>query len=105
MAVEQDMHRYFPGFAVLVLALAAPAFAAGGGTVADVNAPLADGSTALHWAAHWDDVAAADALIKAGANPRASTRLGATPMSVAAENGSAVMIARLLAAGVDANTP
>jgi len=123
------MYRYFPGFAVLVLALAAPAYSAsaygaGGGTVADaamkgdfisvraliagradVNAPLADGSTALHWAAHWDDVAAADALIKAGANPRASTRLGATPMSVAAENGSAAMIARLLAAGVDANTP
>lgn len=116
------MHRYFPGFAVLILALAAPALAAGGGPVADaamkgdftsvraligrkadVNAPLADGSTALHWAAHWDDVAAADALIKAGANPAASSRLGATPMSIAAENGSAAMIARLLAAGVDAN--
>ena len=82
------MYRHFPGFVVLMLALAAPAFAAGGATVADaamhrdftsvraqivshadVNAPLADGSTALHWAAHWDDVATADALLKAGANP------------------------------------
>ena len=116
------MYRHFPGFAVVLLSLAAPAFAAGGGPVADaamkgdfatvraligrkadVNAPLADGSTALHWAAHWDDVAAADALIKAGANPAAASRLAATPMSVAAENGSAAMIARLLAAGVDPN--
>ena len=33
----------------------------------DVNATQADGATALHWAAHWDDDGMADALIRAGA--------------------------------------
>ena len=35
---------------------------------ADVNAAQADGTTALHWAAHYDDVEAARLLIEAGAN-------------------------------------
>src|SRR4051794_8685385 len=30
---------------------------------ADVNAPQADGTRALHWAARWDDVALAEALL------------------------------------------
>ena len=29
---------------------------------ADVNAPQADGARALHWAAHWSDLAMADFL-------------------------------------------
>ena len=36
---------------------------------ADVNAPQADGTTALHWAVRWDDLEMAQALIQAGANP------------------------------------
>ena len=32
----------------------------------DVNAPQADGATALHWAAHRDDLTTADLLIRAG---------------------------------------
>src|SRR5262245_32063880 len=70
---------------------------------ADVKAAQADGSTALHWAAHWDNLDAFDALLKAGADPKASTRLGATPMFLAADAGDAAMISRLLAAGVDPN--
>ena len=32
----------------------------------DVNAPQPDGATALHWAAHRDDLTTADLLIRAG---------------------------------------
>ena len=37
---------------------------------ADVNAPQADGATALHWAVYRDDVAIVDLLLKAGANAK-----------------------------------
>ena len=33
----------------------------------DVNLPDADGTTALHWAAHWNDAATVDLLLRAGA--------------------------------------
>jgi uncharacterized protein len=69
---------------------------------ADVNAPAADGTTALHWAAEHDDLEIADALIRAGAKAQAANRQGVTPMHLAATNGSAAMIERLLAAGADA---
>jgi len=72
---------------------------------ADVNAPQADGTTALHWAARWDDLDMAAALIRAGANPQAANRDGATPMFLAAQNGSAAMIEALLKAGADPNAP
>jgi ankyrin repeat protein len=70
---------------------------------ADVNAPQVDGSTALHWAADRDDVEMADLLIRSGARATTATREGVTPMQLAAINGSAPMIARLLKAGVDPN--
>jgi ankyrin repeat protein len=72
---------------------------------ADVNAPQADGSTALHWAAERDDREAADLLIKAGARVAARTREGVTPIQLAAVNGSAAMLDRLLKAGADVNAP
>src|SRR5215510_6181751 len=72
---------------------------------ADANVPQSDGTTALHWAARWDDVEIADALIRAGANPRAVNRDGATPMFLATLNGSAAMIDTLLKAGADVNAP
>ena len=75
------------------------------GQKADVNSAQADGSTALHWAAHWDNVEVADALLKAGADPKAATRLGSTPLSIAAMDGNPAMIAKLLAAGADASAP
>ena len=48
-----------------------------------------DGTTALHWAARWDDLEMADLLIRAGANVKAANRFGATPLSLACMNGSA----------------
>ena len=70
----------------------------------DVNIPQADGTTALHWASRWDDLETSDLLIKAGANVKAANRFGATPLSLAAINGSAAMIEMLLNAGEDANS-
>jgi len=71
----------------------------------DVNAPQADGTTALHWAARWDDLELARTLVRAGANPRVANRGGATPMFLAALNGTAPMIGFLLDAGADPNAP
>ena len=51
-----------------------------------------------------DDVATAEALIKAGADVKAANRYGVTPMNLAATNGNAAMIRKLLDAGVDPNT-
>src|SRR5580658_1137588 len=66
---------------------------------ADVNATAADGTTALHWAAYRDDAAMANALIKAGANLRAATRVGGiTPLLLAAGNGNARAVEALLSA-------
>jgi ankyrin repeat protein len=71
----------------------------------DVNAPQVDGSTALHWAVERDDADMAGVLIQAGARVTARTREGVTPLQLAATNGSAPMIDRLLKAGADPNAP
>jgi ankyrin repeat protein len=71
---------------------------------ADVNAPEADGTSALAWASRENDLDMADRLIKAGANVKAANRYGVTPLYLACVNGSAPMIARLLDAGADANS-
>jgi ankyrin repeat protein len=68
----------------------------------DVNTPQADGTTALHWAVHWSDVEATRLLLRAGANPMAKNRFGATPLSEAAATGNAALVAALLEAGADA---
>jgi ankyrin repeat protein len=68
----------------------------------DVNATQGDGATALHWAAHRDDLAIADLLIRAGARVNAANDLGATPLHLACTNRSAPMVERLLAAGANA---
>jgi len=70
----------------------------------DVNVPLGDGTTALHWVVRADDVNTADLLVQAGADPKIANRHGVTPLELACINGSAAMIARLLDAGVDPNS-
>jgi len=69
----------------------------------DVNEAQGDGTTALHWAAMKGDADLAQMLIYAGANVRATTRLGAyTPLYLAAKGGYSGVVAALLAAGADA---
>jgi ankyrin repeat protein len=70
---------------------------------ADVNAPQADGATALQWAVYRNDLVTVDLLLKAGASPTVANDYGATPLSLAAESGNAVITQRLLDAGADAN--
>src|SRR5476649_780531 len=73
---------------------------------ADVNAAQGDGMTALHWAAMKDDAELVQTLLFAGANVRATTRIGAyTPLILAARNGSASVMAPLLKSGADVNGP
>src|SRR5262249_2747398 len=69
----------------------------------DVNAAQTDGTTALHWAVRADDLETADLLLRAGANVSAANREGVMPMQLAATNGSAAMIERLIKAGADPN--
>src|SRR5207237_5405364 len=59
----------------------------------------------LHWAASKNDVELAKILLYAGANVRATTRIGAyTPLLIAARNGNAPMIEALVGGGADANS-
>jgi len=68
----------------------------------DVNAAQGDGMTALHWAARRGDTELVSMLLAAGANVRATTRLGGyTPLLMAAEMGNAGAIDALIGAGAD----
>jgi ankyrin repeat protein len=72
---------------------------------ADVNEAHGDGMTALHWAAQHGDATLAQMLLSAGANIRATTRLGGiTPLHMASQGGHATVVAALIAAGADANS-
>jgi len=71
----------------------------------DVNAPAPDGTTALHWAVHYDDVALVTRLLEAGADPTTTNDYGATPMSEAAVVGNTEVIGKLLDAGADVESP
>ncbi|MFN8644079.1 MAG: ankyrin repeat domain-containing protein, partial [Candidatus Binatia bacterium] len=71
----------------------------------DVNAAQGDGMTALHWAAMKNDADLAQMLIYAGANVKATTRLGGnTALVIAARNGNAAVVQTLLKGGADAKT-
>ena len=71
---------------------------------ADVNAPQADGMTALHWAVRLDDLETSRLLVKGGANVNATNDYGVAPLSLACENGNAELVELLLSGGADANT-
>lgn len=73
---------------------------------ADVNQPQGDGMTALHWAAAGGHADLLETLLYAGANVRATTRLGSyTALHVASQAGHAAIITTLLKAGADVNAP
>jgi ankyrin repeat protein len=69
----------------------------------DVNSTEADGTTALHWATHLDDLETVQLLLQAGANVAARNRFGSTPLGLACLNGNSAMIETLLKAGADVN--
>jgi ankyrin repeat protein len=70
---------------------------------ADINAPQPDGASALHWAAHYDDVALVRRLLAAGANPNAANDHGVTPLALASENRGTAVANALLTAGARVN--
>jgi len=69
----------------------------------DVNVSQIDGTTALHWAAYYEDAETAAMLLKAGANVNAANRYGVPPLAVACTNGNAAIVKLLLEGGADAN--
>jgi len=72
---------------------------------ADVNTAQGDGMTALHWAVQKGDLELTQTLLYAGANVKATTRLGGyTPLLIASRAGNAGVVDALLGAGADVNT-
>jgi ankyrin repeat protein len=69
----------------------------------NVDARQGDGATALHWAAHRDDLATSELLLAAGVTVNVANDLGATPLQVACATRSGPMVERLLTAGADPN--
>ena len=69
---------------------------------ADANTALGDGLTALHQAAAYGRADVAEALIAAGADLEAATRIGSyTPLHLAARGAHAAVVRHLVAAGAN----
>lgn len=73
------------------------------GESVDVNVADADGTTALHWAVHWDDREIAGLLVAAGAVVDQANLYGVTPLWLACTNRSTEMVKLLLKAGASPN--
>ena len=71
----------------------------------EVDAPQGDGTTALIWAAYYNEPDVARWLLEKGADAQATSRLGVSALAIAARNGAGEIVAMLLDAGVDANSP
>ncbi len=71
--------------------------AAGG----DVNAPEADGTSALLWAAYQSSPELVQLLLKAGGDPNAANEFGVTPLLQSARYGDTDTMAVLLKGGAD----
>jgi ankyrin repeat protein len=69
----------------------------------EVDRPAPDGTTALHWAAETGQPAVLTALLAAGANPNATSRLGIPPLMPAVVRGDASMVQALVRAGAQAD--
>jgi ankyrin repeat protein len=67
----------------------------------DVNAPEADGTSALLWAAHQSSPELVELLLEAGADPNVPNNFGVTPLLEASRYGDAATIAALLDGGAD----
>ena len=70
----------------------------------DVNMRQPDGATALHWAAHRDDVETAGLLIQAGAQVNVTNDYQVTPLALACPNRNLAMVETLLKAGANPNS-
>lgn len=70
----------------------------------DVNARSSDGSTALLWLAHWNEIGAAEMLLKAGADANIANDFRMTPLVQACTNGSSEFVRLLLKSGANPNT-
>jgi ankyrin repeat protein len=69
---------------------------------ADVNAVEGDGTTALHYAAHANNVEMARLLLRAGAKADVVNRYGVTPLRLAVEHGNPDLVQALLRGGAKA---
>ncbi len=71
----------------------------------DVNARSSDGSTALLWLAHWNDLDTAKLLLDAGADANLANDFRMTPLSQACTNADPAFVHVLLKSGAKPNTP
>jgi ankyrin repeat protein len=74
------------------------------GQKVDINARSSDGSTALLWLAHWNDLDTANLLLAAGADANVANDFRTTPLSEACTNGNSVFVRSLLKSGANPNT-